>query len=134
MRSRIHKRKISTTDNPLVVANGTSNNKTGIHTEMAYGGTSLEKSSNLSKKCKLESERNGDHKVLHTSEDGGNVNSSLPFPHGELDIMERDDAKGDLADANENSLDDEAEGLYEDNEKLFEKDEFDDDYDDREDD
>jgi hypothetical protein len=126
MRARCKKQnKTSLIDNGLVVTNGSPNAKSGSYCNNIQEPKSFERIINSPKKRKLDSEHGVSHKTSRTSNEGVEVNSSPISLHGESDVHEQD-SPCDGPYVNENSLDEVADGSFEENEKFFEKDDIDD--------
>ena len=126
MRARGKKQnKTRLIDNGLVVTNGSQNAKSGLYCNNIQEPKSFERVINSPKKRKMDLEHTVSHKSSRTSNEGTEVNSSPPSLHGESDVPEQDSpCEGPYV--NENSLDEAADGSFEENEKFFEKDELDD--------
>ena len=125
MRTRSKKQnKTSLIDNGLVVTNGSQNVNSGSYCNNIQEPKSFERINNP-KKRKLDLEHGVSHKASRTSNEGVEVNLSPTSLHGESDVPEQDSpCEGPYV--NENSLDEAADGSFEENEKFFEKDDIDD--------
>ena len=125
MRTRSKKQnKTSLIDNGLVVTNGSQNVNSGSYCNNIQEPKSFERINNP-KKRKLDLEHGVSHKASRTSNEGVEVNLSPISLHGESDVPEQDSpCEGPYV--NENSLDEAADGSFEENEKFFEKDDIDD--------
>ena len=125
MRSRSKKQnKTSLIDNGLVVTNGSQNVNSGSYCNNIQEPKSFERINNP-KKRKLDLEHGVSHKAPRTSNEGIEVNLSPTSLHGESDVPEQDSPCEEPY-INENSLDEAADGSFEENEKFFEKDDIDD--------